>query len=101
MGAPGRDKVSVRTYTTLGKGPVHGRAGLGSGPGGRQPLPLGRPPDRAGAAASLYPTFMIGRNPRKRHRPGRREQPAHESLIGRATLAEVPLVGISFEGAAQ
>jgi hypothetical protein len=29
-------------------------------------------------------------------RPGRRGQPAQESLIGRATLAEVPLAGLSF-----
>ena len=32
-----------------------------------------------------------------RGKPGRREQPAHESLIRRATLAEVPLTGLSFE----
>ncbi|MEI7601991.1 MAG: hypothetical protein WCJ41_22125, partial [Aestuariivirga sp.] len=29
--------------------------------------------------------------------PGRREQPAHESLSSRATLAEVPLTGLSFK----
>ena len=31
-----------------------------------------------------------------RDKPGRREQPAHESLSSRATLAEVPLTGLSF-----
>ena len=30
-------------------------------------------------------------------KPGRREQPAHESLSSRATLVEVPLTGLSFE----
>ena len=29
-------------------------------------------------------------------KPGRREQPAHESLSSRATLVEVPLTGLSF-----
>jgi len=28
-------------------------------------------------------------------KPGRREQPAHESLSSRATLVEVPLTGLS------
>jgi putative transposase len=32
-----------------------------------------------------------------RGRPGRREQPAHESLSSRAMLAEVPLAGLSFD----
>ncbi|MCX7415182.1 MAG: hypothetical protein NTY25_01640, partial [Planctomycetia bacterium] len=31
-----------------------------------------------------------------RGKPGRREQPAHESLSSRATLVEVPLTGLSF-----
>ena len=31
-------------------------------------------------------------------KPGRREQPAHESLSSRATLVEVPLTGLSFLG---
>ena len=31
-----------------------------------------------------------------RGKPGRREQPAHESLSSRVTLAEVPLTGLSF-----
>ena len=30
-----------------------------------------------------------------RGKPGRREQPAHESLSSRATLVEVPLTGLS------
>jgi hypothetical protein len=30
--------------------------------------------------------------------PGRREQPAHKPLILRATLAEVPLTGLSLMG---
>ena len=30
-----------------------------------------------------------------RGKPGRREQPAHESLSSRATRAEVPLTGLS------
>jgi len=29
-----------------------------------------------------------------RGKPGRREQPAHESLSSRATLVEVPLTGL-------
>ena len=33
-----------------------------------------------------------------RGKPGQREQPAHESLSSRATLAEVPLTGLSFGG---
>ena len=32
-----------------------------------------------------------------RGKPGRREQPAHESLRSRATLVEVPLTGLSFK----
>ena len=36
-------------------------------------------------------TAFLGRG-----KPGRREQPAHESLSSRATLVEVPLTGLSF-----
>ena len=32
-----------------------------------------------------------------RGKPGKRQQPAHESLSSRATRAEVPLTGLSFE----
>ena len=32
----------------------------------------------------------------RRGKPGRWEQPAHESLSSRATLVEVPLTGLSF-----
>ena len=37
-------------------------------------------------------TAFLGRG-----KPGRREQPAHESLSRRATLVEVPLTGLSFD----
>jgi len=61
-GNPGRGRVRGRTYTTPGKA----RCTAGPGRGRSATEPLCRLPPRGGAAASLHPPPMAGRNPRNR-----------------------------------
>jgi hypothetical protein len=61
--ASGRDRRRFERFTEAGED-LPDRAGLGSGLGGRQPLPLCRLPPRAGAAASLNSSLTADRKPR-------------------------------------